>query len=283
MKIISKGLVLLLILALLFSTVLVLISPSKISSFNIENGIFSLEEKILESDLDIYGVSTLSISEEELNHYLVPIITESVNEAALPSFINLKGIYFDLKDSLINVKSSIGIYFLSLGINLDISPIFDDNSVGIKLEQISLGKIPLPLSIVEFIGIELNNNIYYLENLKLSDSIKINNIIISEDKTDIKFTTNNKALIDRYISKNNKEIQTIIDELSKTKVSKRFANNIIKALIIYENEKEIPRNLITQLRNDFGALDTGTKLKLAYILSKYELQEIQGIINKYIE
>ncbi|WP_427338444.1 hypothetical protein [Caloranaerobacter sp. DY30410] len=65
------------------------------------------------------------------------------------------------------LKSSLKIGFLPIGVNVNISPIINDDVIGAKLNGLYLGKLPLPLSLIEKI-FNSEIQIYYIIIVKSS-------------------------------------------------------------------------------------------------------------------
>ncbi|KPU26631.1 hypothetical protein TR13x_09055 [Caloranaerobacter sp. TR13] len=257
-------------LFILIAVSLVLVRPDSIKTFNETDPNLFITNLINNSRINIFGENEILIEETDLNSVLVPQITKQINIQELPSFVEFNGFFFDVQPNSIMLKSSLKIGFLPIGVNANVSPIINDDTIGVKLNGIYLGKLPLPLSLIEKISNSEIEDVYYIDNSKeFLNYIKIKELLINENKIFIDFVTNNNAIIDKFIDNEHKEtFKNILSLLGKTKEGKKFANDIVKALLIKNFEGEFPQEMKNVIAEDFKSIDKATKSKLIYILLK---------------
>lgn len=274
MKIFKKVFLgLILTLFILIAISLVLIRPDSIKTFNETDPNLFIIDLINNSKINIFGENKILLEEVELNSFLIPQITKQINTQELPSFVEFNGFYFDLQPNSIMLKSSFKIGFLPIGVNVNVSPIINDNAIGAKLNGLYLGKLPLPLSLIEKISNSEIQDVYYIDNSKkFLNYVKVKKLSIDENKIIIDFVTNNNSIIDKFIDSEHKEtFKNILSLLGETKEGKKFANDIVRALFIKNFQGEFPQEMKNIIAEDFKSIDKATKSKLIYILLKNNL------------
>lgn len=271
MKILKKVFLgLILTLFILIAVSLVLIRPDSIMTFNETDPNLFIIDLINNSKINIFGENEILLQEYELNSVLVPQITKQINTQELPSFVEFNGFFFDLKPDSIMLKSSLKINFLPIGVNANISPIINDDEIGAKINGLYLGKLPIPLSLIEKISNSEIQDVYYIDNNKeFLNYIKIKELSINENKISINFVTNNNSIIDNFVDSKYKEtIKDILSILGNTKEGKKLANDIVRALLIKNFQGEFPQDMKNKIAEDFKSIDKATKSKLIYIFLK---------------
>ncbi|MTI71650.1 MAG: hypothetical protein FH751_15490 [Firmicutes bacterium] len=188
-----KVLIFIFILILLIALTSYMIKPSKIKNFNSSKDI-SITEKLLTSDIKVFGKSTISFTEEEVNYLLVPIINKEITNSELPSFIKYNNLYIYLKDNKALIKTDISLYKLPVGLNIYTKVFFKNNIVYLDITNVYLGKIPISLSLLRKLGLKGSDLTYNL-NIKELDKITIKDISITENYLNISFIVNKNGII----------------------------------------------------------------------------------------
>ncbi|MTI67180.1 MAG: hypothetical protein FH753_11365 [Firmicutes bacterium] len=181
------------LIILLITFIPYMIKPSKIKKIDISKDI-SITEKLLTSDIIVFGKSTISFTEEEVNSLLVPLIEKEISKSNLPSYIKYNGLYIDLKKNKALIKTDISLYKLPVGLNIYTKVFLKNNIVYIKLTNVFLGRIPISLYILKKLMLNESDLTFNL-NIKELDKITIKDITITENNLNIKFIINKDTII----------------------------------------------------------------------------------------
>ncbi|MGO1367761.1 hypothetical protein [Senegalia sp. (in: firmicutes)] len=240
---------------------------------------FLIDRVVFKSNLDIYNKNTVSFTEEEVNGLLAKRLVDRLN-SNMEKNKEIKNVYLNLKDGKIVTKASFKNSPFILIMDLNISLDLDRNTLNFKVADFKIGKLPLPNSLLNSFGLKDINDSLYL-NINKLEEIDILDINLNEENIEISYKTNNDKIIEKYVPKNQKEfIKEIESLLEKSETSKKLANNIVRAALLYGTETEMPGSLIDDLENNFIDLDNKTKANLVFTMLKYNIDYFVDILLK---
>ncbi|MGO1371516.1 MAG: hypothetical protein ACTHVE_06630 [Senegalia sp. (in: firmicutes)] len=240
---------------------------------------FLIDRVVFKSNLDIYNKNTVSFTEEEVNGLLAKRLVDRLN-SNMEKNKEIKNVYLNLKDGKIVTKASFKNSPFILIMDLNISLDLDRNTLNFKVADFKIGKLPLPNSLLNSFGLKDINDSLYL-NINKLEEIDILDINLNEENIEISYKTNNDKIIEKYVPKNQKEfIKEIESLLEKSETSKKLANNIVRAALLYGTETEMPGSLIDDLENNFISLDNKTKANLVFTMLKYNIDYFVDILLK---
>ncbi|WP_130806430.1 hypothetical protein [Senegalia massiliensis] len=275
MKYLKWFLFILLILIILIITLI--FSNEEIISSDKLNKEFLIDRVVFQSNLDIYDKNTVNFNEKEVNGLLAKRLVEKLN-SSISNDKEIKNIYLHLKTEKIVAKTSFKnlpfIITMDFGVNLQ------NDKINFKASNFKIGKLPLPKLLLNSLGLKDINDSLYINTDDLKE-IDILNINLNEKNIEITYKTNNNEIIEKYIPSNQKkfikEMESILEE---NEISKKLANDIIRAALLYGSDKEIPQYLINDLKNNFIDLDNKTKGNLVFITLKYNIDYFIEILLK---
>ncbi|QHQ62281.1 hypothetical protein Ana3638_17055 [Anaerocolumna sedimenticola] len=272
----GRKLIVILILFIIIFLFLYLIKPSHIITVGKE---YNLVKKILiESDPDLFGENNLTITEKELNRLIAKDVSVKLQNK-LPKGIILNGLYIELAENNIVVKTSMKTLSIHFGINLELQPIKVNGKLAFKVNEIHLGRLNLPLIVLKMSKTFQNNTYFINDNIKAINLINISELYCFENKLNINYTFNRDAIINTYIDPEHREaIQSFMKVLNKNQDSRFFFNDLLKAFITISMKEDLSKNFTRKIKKDFNSLDFNTKKDLFFLLLKYNLQVIKNLL-----
>lgn len=276
MKFIKFFLFVLLILIIIIGVLA--FSSEKIESTKKLDKEFLIDRIVFKSNLDIYDKNNVSFTEQEINGLLSKRLEERLNSDIKNNNKKIKNIYFNLKNDIIVSKISFknSPFIVTMNLNINLS----NDKIKFKTSGFEIGKLPLPDFLLNNFGLKDINNSLYVNTNELEE-INISNINLNEENIEISYKTNNDKIIEKYVPKNQKEfIKEIESLLEKNETSKKLANNIVRAALLYGTDREIPQNLVDDLENNFIDLDNKTKANLVFTMLKYNIDYFVDILLK---
>lgn len=272
---------LLLIIFISVALVVYLVKPTDIESFEVNNE-FSLEEKFNELELDLFDLNEVIFTEHEINQILLPIIYEEIDvleEAELPSYIDINNAYISCTDRGFNIKSSINIWRFKIGLNLNGVIIPEEGRIKIIISNVDIGKIKVsPEMAAKISNIDVEDFEIILDN-GIFETVKIDSILINDNGLQAYFYTNNQKAIEMLVDPSVKEFASeVLSIIEEDDGSKRFGNNLVKILIKKHLEFKISQEELFDLMDSFSTIDNKQKLDIIFALSKLNI-DIQNIVN----
>ncbi|MBS4534313.1 hypothetical protein GOQ29_01630 [Clostridium sp. D2Q-14] len=237
---------------------------------------YLIDKLILQSELDIYSESNIELTEEEFNGLVIPKLMNKLNSKDI--FFNMKfeNLYLYLNQDNIKLKGKLK--NIPSTITMDITTIIKEDKIYFDLNNVKIGKLPIPKLILNPLGLSKSEKNLYIDNSNFNE-IDIVDININDNNLKIIYKINNDKAIEKYIDTDQKEfINDIVILLEDTEESRSLANNIIKAILLTNYNREIPIELINTLKNDFTTLDNKTKTDLIFTIIKYNVEYILNIL-----
>lgn len=265
------------IIAILFGITFTSMAPSNKDVFLTESKDLKPENILLKSKIDLYNESILTFKEDDLNIILDNNLNKKDILNNFPTYITFKGANIYLKEKDVQLNSYINLKFLPLELILSGEPLVKEGILGIKINSIHLGKIPLPIKALNLLKFDIDNNTFYLEDFGLSNIGTINDIVINDNKLDIYLKFHRDELIDTY-TKDDRGLKEIINLLETDNNSQKLGNDIFKMILFKEFGGDIPQELKFEILNDFKSLDRKTQESLLLNLLKYNLDYILQLI-----
>ncbi|NBI05845.1 hypothetical protein [Senegalia massiliensis] len=271
-----KWFLFILLILIIFIIILAFSNEEIISSDKLDRE-FLIDRVVFQSNLDIYDKNTVNFNEKEVNGLLAKRLVEKLN-SSISNDPEIQNIYLHLKNEKIVAKTSFK--SLPVVITMDLSINLQNDKINFKASNFKIGKLPLPKFLFNSLGLKDINNSLYINTNDLTE-IDILNINLNKENIEISYKTNNDEIIEKYIPSDQKkfikEMESILEE---NEVSKKLANNIIRVALLYGNNKEIPQNLINDLKNNFIDLDNKIKANLVFITLQYNIDYFIEILLK---
>lgn len=271
-----KWFLFILLILIIFIIILAFSNEEIISSDKLDRE-FLIDRVVFQSNLDIYDKNTVNFNEKEVNGLLSKRLVEKLN-SSISNDPEIQNIYLHLKNEKIVAKTSFK--SLPVVITMDLSINLQNDKINFKASNFKISKLPLPKFLFNSLGLKDINNSLYINTNDLTE-IDILNINLNKENIEISYKTNNDEIIEKYIPSDQKkfikEMESILEE---NEVSKKLANNIIRVALLYGNNKEIPQNLINDLKNNFIDLDNKIKANLVFITLQYNIDYFIEILLK---
>ncbi len=276
----KKFISILLVIAIVLGVLIFLISPNNVETFSTAKD-FSIEEKINDLELDVFGKNKIELTEYELNQLAVPIIYDKLDKLYLKDKdIKINNLYIDCQKDKFCIQSDMRIWKINLGVRAYGLVTHQNGKLKFILSEFKVGKIKIGLNIIKKIaGIESEDFTIDIDNEEL-ETININSLSIDEEGIELQFTTNNKKGIEQLIHPSEREFANeVLYILQKDEESKEFGNKLFKVLIKKRLEIKINEEDMFKVIDTFTKIDNSQKLRIIFALSKLHI-DLEDIIEQ---